>query len=364
MFKSMRKIRIWKNFAIIFIVTQSLLTSCSVFKVQPLTSEDIIVYPQPPDTARIQFITSINNSSDIQGRQSSFSRFIFGEDTPLGIERPGSIHVAGDKVFICDASIAGLIVIDLTEQSFEKFIPGGRGALQAPLSCYADTLSGKLFVTDGQRKQTVIYDLNNNLKYINAFSGSEPYMPTGIAVNNDRIWLVDRINNKIHVYDKNSFREVLTFPDVEKGDDGFLYSPSSIEVAGNYVYIADFGDFNIKVYDLEGNFIRTVGSYGNNFGQFFRINGIAVDHNDKLFAIDAAYENIQIFNDKGQVLMFFGGRNGNAGDMILPRHIAIDYKNVDYFKDYIDPEYNIAYLIWVTCGYGSNKLQVYGMIEY
>jgi DNA-binding beta-propeller fold protein YncE len=355
----------WKDLLWLSIVTFSLLiSSCSAFQVQSYSPEDGIFYPQPPDSARIQYITSINNSSDIQGKQSPFSRFVFGEATPLSMERPGSLHAAGGKIFICDASVKGLIIIDLVEKSFNKFIPTGRGELQTPLSCFADTLSGKLYVADGQRMQVLVYDMQNELKYITAFTSTTPYMPTGIAVNEKNIYVLDRKNHNVRIYDKNTYKEINSFPDINRGKDGFLYSPSKIVANDNSVYVSDFGDFNIKVYDIDGNFTRTVGTYGNFFGQFFRIKGITVDKQDRLFAVDAAYENVQIFNDQGQVLMFFGGRNNNAGDMILPKDVTLDYHNVKYFKDYIDPEYNVAYLIWVTCQYGSNKLQVYGMIEY
>ena len=82
-----------------------------------------------------------------------------------------------------------------------------------------------------------------------------------------------------------------------------------------------------------------------------------------IFTVAAAFGNVQIFNKEGQLLLYFGGQNGNDGDIILPKGIHIDYENRFFFEEYVDPEYTLKYLIFVTMQYGPNKIKVYGRVE-
>jgi hypothetical protein len=62
-------------------------------------------------------------------------------------------------------------------------------------------------------------------------------------------------------------------------------------------------------------------------------------------------------------LMFFGGNYKGPGDMWLPAKISIDYENLEYFQKYVDPDYNLKYLILVTNQFGPDKLNIYAAIE-
>ncbi|MCF6183631.1 MAG: hypothetical protein L3J56_03210 [Bacteroidales bacterium] len=49
--------------------------------------------------------------------------------------------------------------------------------------------------------------------------------------------------------------------------------------------------------------------------------------------------------------------------MYLPASITISYEDIKYFEKYVDPEYNLKYLILVSNQYGPDKINVYGRIE-
>jgi len=134
-------------------------------------------------------------------------------------------------------------------------------------------------------------------------------------------------------------------------------------ISDSLVYVSDIGDSKIKKYTLDGKFISSFGSYGRRIGQFVRIKGIAADKESNLYAVDAAFENIQIFNNSDQLLMFFGGSTKEPGGMWLPAQVTIDYENLEYFQEYVDPEYTLEYLIYVTNQFGPHKVNVYGFIK-
>ena len=61
--------------------------------------------------------------------------------------------------------------------------------------------------------------------------------------------------------------------------------------------------------------------------------------------------------------MFFGGRYTGPGYMWLPAKVIIDYDNLSYFKKFVDPGYELKYLLLVTNQYGPDKINVYGHVE-
>jgi DNA-binding beta-propeller fold protein YncE len=330
-------------------------------RVYPGKLIDPVFYPMPPDTARIQFLTKISNSSDITHGRSKFKTFVAGPENVLPIIKPYGLDIFNGKIYLADAGIAGLQIIDFEKKAFDYFIPGGRGKLLLPRNCFIDK-SGAIYITDIKRRQVVIF--NEKSEYTGEISGPENFEPNDVVITGDTILVTDPKNNRINAYDKTSHQLLYTFPKgAAIGDQNWLYNPQNLCVAGGFIYVTDAGDPMIKVFSRNGDYIRTVGSHGNQIGQFVRPKGIAVDNEQNLFVVDAAFENVQIFNEEGQLLMFFGGPYKGPGDMYLPANVTIDYDDLLFFEKYVDPAYRLKYLIFVTNQFGPDKVSVYGRIE-
>lgn len=336
--------------------------SCSSKKILADKRQELVIYPAPPDTARIQYLTSFSSSQDISGKQPKIMKSIFGEQKPVMISKPFGIEIKNGKIYVCDINLKGLVIIDLEKNKVEYFMPSGKGRLKLPHNCFIDE-NEFLYIADGNRHQIVIFDKEGN--YINAFGkGGEDYKPTDVFVYDNKIWVANVKSFSIDVYEKASPNKFLySFPENQQNNTQKLFQPTNIFINNNKVYVTDFGDFKIKIFNLNGEFIESVGSYGNNLGQFVRPKGIAVDKESNLFVVDAGFENTQIFNKEGKLLMYFGGSDRGSGSMYLPAGIALDYNNLKYFEKYVDDEYQLNYLIFVTNQYGANKVNVYGAIQ-
>jgi hypothetical protein len=106
-----------------------------------------------------------------------------------------------------------------------------------------------------------------------------------------------------------------------------------------------------------------VGGYGNGPGSFTRPKGLALDREENLYVVDAAFENVQIFNSGGDLLMHFGGAYKGSGAMWLPAAVEISYENLSFYEPYVDKSFELKYLIYVTNQYGPAKVNVYGFVE-
>jgi hypothetical protein len=126
-----------------------------------------------------------------------------------------------------------------------------------------------------------------------------------------------------------------------------------------YLYVTDFGRFQVMKYDRDGHFRASIGNLGADFGHFARPKGLALDREGRLYAVDASFNNVQIFNKDGRLLLFFGGGGDAPGNFTLPAKVAIDYDNVSYFEKYLEPGFKPEYLILVTSQFGERRVNVF-----
>ena len=350
-------------FLILFIQILLLLNySCShdIYNQKMKKSKEVIIFPSPPDTTRIQFLTSITYSTDVTGSRSGFMNLILGEpDSKRQINKPYGINIHKGKIYVCDAGINGLDIIDLEKRTFVQFSPKGKGVLKIPLNCYVDE-NNQIYVADGERKQIVIFD--ENLNYLNSFGMPGAFKPTDVFIYDDKIWVPDCNGNKVDVFDRKTLTLSYDLPKIDKGKDGFLYSPTNVFVNSDKLYVTDMGDYRVKMYTHDGKYLSSIGSYGTAPSQFTRPKGIAVDKESNFYVVDAGFENIQIFNNEGNLLMFFGGPYTGPGYMWLPAKVIIDYDNLEYFRKYLDPSFEMKYLIFVTNQYGPDKISIYAAV--
>ena len=342
---------------LISVLISILATSCS----RKITQNPYVIFPSPPDTTRIQFLTKFGGSNDIIKKRNSFAKFILGEPSEKLILKPYGVAIYEGKIYVCDAGTKGLEILNLEKNSFEYFIPTGKGQLKLPLNCCIDE-KGYIYVADAERAQIVIFDKDKN--YVSSFGESDKFKPTDVFIKNNKIWVVNLANHKINVYSKDNDNKLLySFPESESGNINYLYSPTNIFVNDQKVYVSDMGDFKIKMYSQDGKFLDTLGTYGKGIGQLARPKGIATDKNSNLYVVDAAFENVQIFNNNKKLLMYFGGSYTGVGYMWLPAKVVIDYDNVGYFQKYVDPNFKLKYIVIVTNQYGPDKVNIYGFVD-
>jgi hypothetical protein len=321
---------------------------------------EVAIFPPPPDTTRIQFLSRISSSEDIKPRKSAFWRYIFGEEPPVAIQKPYGIASSRGKIVVCDVKTLGLDIIDLEKKEFQVFIPKGRGMLKKPINCDIDQ-AGFIYVADIQRHQIVIF--SPDLQYMGSIGSPNDLTPVDVEVDETSIYVTDKDHHVVKIYDKLTHDLTAEIPQAAPKTPEYLYNPINLDVQNDYIYVTDFGDFKAKIYDKNGNFIRSIGSYGKAIGQFVRPKGIAVDPNQVVHVVDAAFENVQMFTREGELLMFYGGPYEGPGYLYLPAQICIDTVNMDYFKDKVLPGYRLKFLILVTNQYGPDKVTIYGFIE-
>ncbi|MGA8241461.1 MAG: 6-bladed beta-propeller, partial [Desulfobacterales bacterium] len=68
-------------------------------------------------------------------------------------------------------------------------------------------------------------------------------------------------------------------------------------------------------------------------GTFARPKGVAADSDGNIYVVDALFDNIQVFDKRGHLLMAFGEHGRGYGDLWLPTGIYIDNNDLIYVSD-------------------------------
>ena len=127
--------------------------------------------------------------------------------------------------------------------------------------------------------------------------------PWGVVVEqiSGNIYVTDQSNNRVEVF--NGEAEYLS----EFGSDK-MKSPLCIAIYKDRVFVTQNGGGCLLVYDLNGQFIKQVGTPGSKEGQFTNPRGIAINNtNGDIYVCDYSNHRIQIFSNDYSYRSQFGG---------------------------------------------------------
>jgi DNA-binding beta-propeller fold protein YncE len=321
-----------------------------------------VFFPPAPNPPRIQYLTEINNSTDIEGRKNSFSIFVFGEqeaDKIRSIAKPYGITTSGNRIYICDMGSANIFVTDPQGKNFSPLKGNyNMGKLKKPANLTVDR-QGNIFVADVERKEIVTYDAAGN--YRQSFGKEYNMKPVDVAVDETSLYVLDLLNNEIKVINRKDGTLSGTIGKDSNESDQLSLATNLTMDEGGFLYVTNAGSGKILKLDRDGHIISGFGKMGDGFGQFGRPRGIAVDREGRIFVVDAAHQNVQIFDKGGRLLMFFGDPGLPHGSMNLPADVAVSTDNLEYFQKFAAPDFTIQELIFVTNQFGTAKVAVYAL---
>ena len=120
--------------------------------------------------------------------------------------------------------------------------------------------------------------------------------PWGVAVHyqTGNIFVADWSNSRVQVFDKDG-KYSYKFGDRDGADK--MKSPHSIAFSQNKVFVSQYNGGCLSVHDLNGTFLKQIGTPGNGEGQFNSPRGITINEsNGDIFVCDCKNNRIQIFS--------------------------------------------------------------------
>ena len=91
------------------------------------------------------------------------------------------------------------------------------------------------------------------------------------------------------------------------------------DASGRIVYVTDQLNHRVQVFDAEGHFLRTFGTFGSSDGQFQNPVGVAANASGSIvYVVDAVNNRVQVFDTAGNFLAKFGGSGSGNGSFSTP----------------------------------------------
>ena len=147
--------------------------------------------------------------------------------------------------------------------------------------------------------------------------------PQQLAVDlENNIYVSDHGNARIQIFDDQG-NYIKSWGSYGDGPGEFSH-PAGIAISHDYVFVVDNKLNKIQKFDSLGNFIIQWGSFGTGNSEFISPSGIAVSENEFVYVVDTGNNRIQKFTLNGEYVSSFGKNFNGEGNLVSPRDIAID----------------------------------------
>jgi sugar lactone lactonase YvrE len=313
---------------------------------QPQVDTSKLVWPQPPDIARIRYLNEFRGEPKPPAEAKPKKKKQTWMDRLAGVQvqdytKPVLIHtlakpygVAFDskgRIYVADTYVGAVFIFNLETNKVE-FIRNGIDAHFKDIIGLALDDNDRLFVVDAGLHQVDVFDANRKLETV--FGSDELGRPGGAAIDRENrfLYVVDTEKEQVAVYDADTYKRLRTIggPAKSEGDEdpGTFAKPTNVTVDpdGN-VYVADTINNRIQIFDADGKFINMFGKAGDGPGYFARPKGLALDADGHIWVADASLGRIQVFDKEGHLLAYFGQPGTYPGQLGLPAGLAIDKLN-------------------------------------
>ncbi len=278
-----------------------------------------IVWPEPPQQARIRLVGVFGEPEDLGIRQSFLGRlwgWIAGPE-PRNMVRPYAIAADGESLAVADPGVGAVHLFNRAGGDYERIEWADKQLLRSPVG--VTFAGGALYVADSALGKIFVF--NPKGKLVRTIEGVE--RPTSLAWDPQagRLYVADTVSHSIVVFGRDGER-LFTFGDRGTGDGQFNF-PSHLTLAGGRLYVNDTMNFRIQVFDLEGGFVSAFGSHGDGSGDFAQPKGLGIDSEGHIYVVDALFNRVQIFDEGGALLLAFGGDGAAPGEFWLPSGVHI-----------------------------------------
>jgi hypothetical protein len=250
-------------------------------------AQDPVFYPQLPQRPRLQFLRSFTGSRDLEEEESALIRFLGGQPaTRVTLAKPSDVATFDGVIYVADTGLNAVAVFDLKAEKVSIMGATGPGSLKCPVAITVDE-HGNKFVADSVRGFVIQFDAQN--KYVTGYGNPESLRPTGVAVDERHLYVVNRRADRVEIYDRET-RELLRSFGKRGNGEGSFNTPTAITRDDEgHLYVTDAFNFRIQEFDPEGNYIKSYGWQGKTPGTFARPRGIDVDRSGHLYTLDGGF---------------------------------------------------------------------------
>lgn len=178
---------------------------------------------------------------------------------------------------------------------------------------------GLLYISESQHCRISVFSRDGNKVRSIGLIGSPPFgyaRTTGTAVHTNGDLYVSTFASKVYRLSKKG--EVISTVGKEGTGNGEFKWADGIKIFNDQLYVCDYGNSRINVFDLNLKFIRTFGKSTDGPGQLQSPADIAIDTQGNAYVADYSLHRVVVFSPDGAYLTHFGGEGEEKGRLKSP----------------------------------------------
>ncbi len=256
-----------------------------------------------------------------------------GGEKPVVLQRPqsGMVDETG-RILVTDTSRQAVFVFDPNEGRLDVWESAvGLTHFVSPAGI-TPGMAGDVYVADAELG--FVARLDRNGKSIGTIGKGELKRPVGLAFDakTRQLYVSDVRTHVIKVFNTEG-NLLRTLGNRGEGEGEFNF-PTYIALAKGELYVTDTMNARVQVLDAEtGKMKQVIGSRGLNVGNMVRPKGVSVDSEGNVYVVESYYDHLLVYNKKGEFLMSIGGTGKDIGSFYLPSGVWIDARNRVFVAD-------------------------------
>ena len=180
---------------------------------------------------------------------------------------------------------------------------------------------GELFVTEFSDYRYTVLDAQGRRVQTVGSKGKPPFgdqHPTGIATDGKGNVYLAIEDHKVQKFNRQG--EVIKSVGKKGGNVGEFNWPCGVQCHNNRVYVCDRNNGRIQVFDSDLKFTR---SFGNARGELKQPWDIDFDHQGNIYIVDLDRNQVLVFTVNGQYLRHFGRKGQGKGELSAPHGLCV-----------------------------------------
>ena len=178
---------------------------------------------------------------------------------------------------------------------------------------------GLLYISESQHCRVSIFSRDGKKVRSIGMIGSPPFgyaRTTGTAVHSNGDIYVSTFASKVYRLDKKG--EVVSSVGREGTGNGEFKWADGLKIYDSQLYVCDYGNSRINVFDLNLKFVRTFGKATEGPGKLVNPADIAMDLKGNVYVADYSKHEVVVFSKDGTYLSHFGGEGAEEGKLKYP----------------------------------------------
>lgn len=312
----------------------------------------IVVWPSVPETPRYRYAGELVGAPNFvaaetqsPGAATRVLRWIVGlgddaaRDRSRFLLRPQSGMVdLGGRILVTDSGRQAVFVFDEAAASLSIWKRADNG----------DEFATPVGITEGRNAEILVADatlgrivrLGPEGVPLGSFGASELGRPTGLARDADgRVFVADAGQHDVKVFDLDG--RLIRRIGHRGNAAGEFNGPTHLTVAGDRLYVTDTLNARVQSLTLSGEPVLSYGRRGLYVGNLIRPKGIAVDSNQNVYVVESHFDHLLVFGEDGSFLLPIGGHGSAAGQFFLPAGAWSDARGRIFVADMFNARVSI-----------------------